>query len=74
MKKNVFGSCPKYLGALTWNHPTTSLCFYKIPCILNTSVLPKTEATNWQLVSSHIRSGKISMFYIFMRVIAFVIT
>ena len=21
MKKNVFESCPKYLGALTWNHP-----------------------------------------------------
>ena len=23
MNKNVFESCPKYLGALTWNHPHT---------------------------------------------------
>ena len=25
MKKNVFESCPKYLGALTWNHPIPRL-------------------------------------------------
>ena len=25
MKKYVFGSCPKYLGALTWNHPIMTL-------------------------------------------------
>ena len=25
MKKNVFESCPKYLGALTWNHPNTNI-------------------------------------------------
>ena len=25
MKKNVFESCPKYLGALTWNHPKASI-------------------------------------------------
>ena len=25
MKKNVFELCPKYFGALTWNHPPTTL-------------------------------------------------
>ena len=25
MKKKVFGSCPKYLGVLTWNHPNARL-------------------------------------------------
>ena len=24
MKKKVFESCPKYLGALTWNHPVVT--------------------------------------------------
>ena len=30
MKKYVFDSCPKYLGALTWNHPrvTVILCLF----------------------------------------------
>ena len=27
MKKNVFDSCPKYLGALTWNHPGIKIIF-----------------------------------------------
>ena len=42
MKNNVFESCPKFLGALTWNHPATiimvlaqsnALIIY-IPCLL----------------------------------------
>ena len=44
MKKNVFQSCPKYLGALTWNHPET-----KIAVIFTGPLKPKVARKNAEL-------------------------
>ena len=40
MKKKVFESCPKYLGALTWNHPTRT-CLLLYPSIRDATLTTK---------------------------------